>query len=135
MGLGERIKSLRGETSVTEFSRRFGIHRNTLPRYESGIRIPDADFIVNVCTTFQVHTDWLLTGNGPKKIGEELSAKINQSILSDAITALEFALTTKNRVMTPDEKAEIISEIYLHISEDEQGNAKEKITRLLHLVA
>ena len=65
MGLGERLKELRGEQSVAEFCRQFGIHRNTLPRYESGERTPDADFIAALCKHYSVNPSWLLLGEGP----------------------------------------------------------------------
>lgn len=68
MGLGERIKELRGDMSVVEFCRQFGIHRNTLPRYESGERTPDAEFITALIEHYGVDPSWLLMGEGEKYV-------------------------------------------------------------------
>ncbi|KAB2888880.1 MAG: helix-turn-helix transcriptional regulator [Desulfobulbaceae bacterium] len=65
MTLAERLRSLRGDTSTADFCRRFGIHRNTLPRYESGERTPDADFLEAICRAYNVNPSWLLLGEGP----------------------------------------------------------------------
>jgi len=66
--IGERIRKLRGKESVTSFSNKIGVHRNTLPRYESGERKPDTDFIATLCREYQVSPTWLLLGEGPKEL-------------------------------------------------------------------
>jgi len=71
MSLGERIKKVRGNLSQAEFIRRLKIHRNTLPRYESGERSPDADFLNRLCREFNINPTWILTGEGPMGRGEE----------------------------------------------------------------
>lgn len=133
--IGDRIKELRDNTSLIDFSILFSIHRNTLRAYESNKRFPDSRLISEICNKYQVHADWLLLGKGPKYRGDAPPAELDQEILSDAIAALEDALKTKGRQMTPDQKAEIITEIYLLISEDENKSDKENLTRLLRLVA
>lgn len=71
MELGDRIREIRGKTNITSFCNQFGIHRNTLPRYESGERLPDAGFLKSLCEAYSLHADWLLLGEGPKHWGEE----------------------------------------------------------------
>lgn len=63
--LGERIRSVRGAISQTEFSNTFGINQNTLSRYERGERTPDAEFIALICERFGISPVWLLFGTGP----------------------------------------------------------------------
>jgi phage repressor protein C with HTH and peptisase S24 domain len=40
-------------------------------RYESGSRIPDADFIVHFCAVFQVDERWLLRGLEGRQVGSD----------------------------------------------------------------
>ena len=75
-------------------------------RYETGERKPDSDFIADICKAYNVNSDWLLSGEGPKHKGDraaaypeatltlgenvELLAKIHNSgntVLIKAITA------------------------------------------------
>lgn len=65
MNLGERIKKLRGDENQTGFGSRFGASRNTIMRYESGERTPDAEFIAAVCKHYGVNPSWFLLGEGP----------------------------------------------------------------------
>jgi len=77
--LGERIKELRGQTSIAAFCRQFNIHRNTLPRYETGKRLPDADLLAALCKEFNVRADWLLLGEGPKYKAEDSSSQASST--------------------------------------------------------
>lgn len=64
MNLGERLKKLRGDENQTTFGSRFGASRNTVMRYESGERTPDAAFIAALCKHYGVNPSWLLLGEG-----------------------------------------------------------------------
>lgn len=64
MNLGERLKKLRGDENQTTFGSRFGASRNTVMRYESGERTPDAEFIAALCKHYSVNPSWLLLGEG-----------------------------------------------------------------------
>jgi phage repressor protein C with HTH and peptisase S24 domain len=65
MMISERIKILRGKEAIATFAKAMGIHRNTLPRYESGERTPDGDFLARLCSRSGVEPAWLLLGEGP----------------------------------------------------------------------
>ncbi len=69
-GFGERIRRVRGERSLTEFAAGFGIHKNTLARYERDEGVPDADFLARLCLTFKVNPTWILTGEGQERMSE-----------------------------------------------------------------
>lgn len=133
MSIGERIKELRGNMSRDEFASLIGSNRNTIQRYETYERIPKADFIEIICEKFQVRADWLVLGIGPKSRSAEPLTELDQAILTDAIAALEEALAAKGRVIEPGKKAEIITEIYQLISEDEQKGTTSNIARILKL--
>lgn len=62
--LGERLREARGEESRDTFAQLFGIHRNTLARWESGERSPDVDFLRAVAENKGLSLEWLLTGKG-----------------------------------------------------------------------
>lgn len=67
---GERIKKVRGGQSLTEFATGFGIHKNTLARYEKGEGLPDAAFLAKLCEIYRINPSWMLTGKGPVHVGE-----------------------------------------------------------------
>ena len=62
--LGERLVALRGGLSQGEFAKKLGISRNTLGRYENGLRAPDADFLLLLVEEFGIDANWLLLGVG-----------------------------------------------------------------------
>ncbi len=62
MGIGERLKQLRGNATRDEMAARLGISRNTLARYEQGERLPDAAVLARVCAATGADAGWLLNG-------------------------------------------------------------------------
>ena len=60
--LGDRLLKLRGRSPRREFAAKYGIHEQTLLRYENGLRIPDNNFIRKVAEGEGVEFQWLLTG-------------------------------------------------------------------------
>ena len=64
--LADRLRELRGNESRKAFSLKYGIHEQSLIRYEKGIRIPDNDIIRRIAEGEKVSFDWLCSGDGPK---------------------------------------------------------------------
>lgn len=64
MSLGERIKQVRGGTSQKDFGDELGVSANTLRGYENDSVPPGADFVVRLCTRYNVDYSWLLSGVG-----------------------------------------------------------------------
>lgn len=60
--LGGRISFIRGEMRQEDFASRMGITRQTVVRYESDERVPDAVFLNRLVSEFGVDARWLLTG-------------------------------------------------------------------------
>lgn len=56
----ERLNQLLGEMSTTEFAEKVGITRQTMGFYLNGERIPDSLGLVQICTSCNVSSDWLL---------------------------------------------------------------------------
>lgn len=62
--LQERLKAVRGAMTQSEFATRLRTPLTTLGRYERGTNMPDLEFIINVCSVFDISPGWLLFGRG-----------------------------------------------------------------------
>jgi transcriptional regulator with XRE-family HTH domain len=90
MTIGDRIKLLRSKESRKSFCERFKISQSALIRYETGEREPDPSLIAEICSRYQVTTDWLILGVnsesfdfGHKKIVQTESNNPVSTITSD----------------------------------------------------
>jgi transcriptional regulator with XRE-family HTH domain len=139
MTIGERIKEVRGKKPRDVFAEELGVVRNTVQRYEIYDKKPTMDFVEAICEKYNLHSDWLIFGIEPKYRDEEkqvVPAELDHSILTDAIAALEEALVKKGKRMEPDAKAELISELYKFIIEEEiDEKNKSNIAKILQMVA
>jgi len=63
MGLGNRIKIVRGDLTQKEFAKKIGVHTHTAQLYEQG-NIPKGDVLQRICEKFRININWLLTGEG-----------------------------------------------------------------------
>lgn len=65
----DRIKQIRKSENLTqvEFAERLGISASNVISYENGLRSPSASGIQNICRTFGINEQWLLTGEGEMK--------------------------------------------------------------------
>ncbi len=68
--IGDRLKIVRGSESRESFASKFGTHRNTLARWESGAGLPDFVFLQKIGEELELSSDWLLFGFGPMKRSE-----------------------------------------------------------------
>jgi transcriptional regulator with XRE-family HTH domain len=66
--IGKRIKEVRGSDSQAEFAAKLKVGQSTIARYERGSRAPDAKFILLLKENYQINPNWLITGEGSKKI-------------------------------------------------------------------
>jgi len=62
MTLGEKIKSLRTKTNITqeELAEKVGVSRQAVTKWESDIGMPDVENIKNIATLFNITVDELL---------------------------------------------------------------------------
>jgi len=67
LAVGERVRGVRGSRSQQEFADHLGVSVSSVRRYESGERLPDAEFFLAVLLREGVGADWLLTGQGLRK--------------------------------------------------------------------
>lgn len=80
MTLGERLRSLRGPLSQADFGSELGVSQPTVRNYENGARLPDSDFVKNVCNKFGISADWLLFGKEDQKIDDDVPQKDSDPI-------------------------------------------------------
>ena len=78
--IGERINYIRKEMGVNrdQFADYLGVSRNTITRYETNERKPDADFIIKFCEEYEVSADWLLLG---KTEDDERELSVDEMLL------------------------------------------------------
>ena len=58
--IGERMRELRGATTLREMADPIGIKYNAWARYEAGGSIPGGDIIAKICRIHRCSADWLL---------------------------------------------------------------------------
>lgn len=75
--VGERLKLVRSSESQEAFAARFGVHRNTLARWESGERTPDLEFLQRLVNELGVSPDWVLTGRGGMRASQASGATLS----------------------------------------------------------
>lgn len=63
LGIGNRIKSIRGSLTQKEMAKKISVHIATYQLYEQG-NIPKGDVLQRIHEAFGVSIDWLLTGKG-----------------------------------------------------------------------
>jgi transcriptional regulator with XRE-family HTH domain len=56
----ERLKHLRGNLTLAEFSSKLGVKLQTYAHYESGRRKPTIKFLLQIVQALNVTSDWLL---------------------------------------------------------------------------
>lgn len=100
--LGDRLRLVRGQLSQDEFATRFGVHKNTIGKYERGERHPDSEYLLAIRTKFSVDLDWLVTGEGEMRPGE---AKATMLPTREASSA-EINLDIQGQI------SELISDVY-----------------------
>lgn len=94
-----RIIELKGKRSVSAFARAIGINQQTMDTYIKG-RLPSAEVLIKLSTTFNVPADWLLgltddRGGVSSALGDAEKAQMANKIheLEIKVATLENALS------------------------------------------
>jgi len=58
--IGDRMRELRGPSSLREMAEAIGIKYNAWARYEAGGALPGAEIIQKICREHACSADWLL---------------------------------------------------------------------------
>lgn len=163
MEIGKRITRIRSDITRKEFAESLGFHINTLGQYERGERNFTAKVLNKICEVYHVSHQWLLTGEGPMKKGENPPPPIapaapaqkaetlivpmkdlypdslpyDEKLLKEIIIEVESYLRTRRGELSPEKKAEIIAMLYDQHLRREAGQDKDKsknqVARLLNI--
>lgn len=92
MGVGDRIKMIRGALRQDTFAEMVGVHLNTVGRWERGQRTPDIDDLNKILAAFpQISPTWFLTGEGEMErkggVGQLLSETGYDELMVNVIQA------------------------------------------------
>lgn len=107
--IGGRIEQVRGKMTQQEFAGLLGVNPKTVNRYESGDRLPDADFLIKLNVLFKVQPLWLLTGRGEDTSGEKVTPyemrllanfRMSSAKAQDALLETSAALAQPKKVKT-----------------------------------
>ena len=62
MNLGENIKKARKAAGVTqkELAERLQVYQKDISRWETGVRTPSAEYIIQLCKVLDISADYLL---------------------------------------------------------------------------
>jgi transcriptional regulator with XRE-family HTH domain len=104
IGIGQRLREVRGEMSQTEFGEILGVHQNTVVSYEAGKRMPGTASISKLFYELHIDLTWLITGHrksatsdgcensGQQKSGvETIGQRLHEVRVHAALTQAEFA--------------------------------------------
>lgn len=131
----ERLRAARAATGLTQeqFAEFGGVKKQAQSMYESGKRVPDADYLVSIAAT-GADLLYILTGERigspmPLPAAGELPPHLRKR-LKDAIEAVEAGLDALDRSASPAVKAELILTAY-DILAQEGEKATAQIIRLI----
>ena len=77
--IGERMRELRGPSSLREMAEAIGIKYNAWARYEAGGSLPGAEIIEKICRVHSCSADWLL---GLKDTNDASAVKTQQPMVN-----------------------------------------------------
>ena len=64
--LAERLREIRGGLSQAEFAERFGVHKNTVWKWENDEASPDFESLQKMILEYELSPEWLMLGEGGK---------------------------------------------------------------------
>lgn len=73
MGIGERIRAIRGEMSQRDFAEILGVSKGVISNYETGKQNPGSLFLLNLCDYFKIEPRWILKGEGEMFDNKEIN--------------------------------------------------------------
>jgi len=101
LGVGERIKRVRGDMSLPDFAQSLSVHKSTIVRWEREENFPDAKAIRRMCELYDVKPTWLVLGEESLVMNWDLL----ESVLEEVLTVfddfgLRLPATKKAKLIT-----------------------------------
>jgi len=94
MRLGERLRLVRGALSQKAFAAELGIHENTVSNAERRDSATQ-EYLRKLVAARNVNLHWLLTGDGPMRLGEVDASLLQEKINLALVDALRLAYGAK----------------------------------------
>lgn len=143
LGIGYRIRKIRGGLSQEVFGEIIGVTKASISRYESG-RVPDLVIIKKIAAYGGVTVEWFLRGAAaPAPSLTEFASEaydarplrpLETALLTAAILKVEEVLTDRRRLkLTPAQKSRLISFLYEHCRENQEQPSRYLVERYLLL--
>lgn len=126
LGVGERIRKIRGHLSQTAFGKILGVTAAAVSRWESG-RIPDEDLRKRIADFGNITDEYLLYGDGqqaarlsehaPEIYDASPLPPLAEAALTVVIAAVEDYYARHRLKRRPIQKARLIIRLYQHYAE------------------
>ncbi|MDO3380367.1 helix-turn-helix domain-containing protein [Geoalkalibacter halelectricus] len=81
-GLGELIRKIRADRTLAEFAAEYGIHPNTVSKYEKELAFPSMEFVVHLLQKEDVSPNEFFNWQGPSSI------EYRPEVLAEVVNAL-----------------------------------------------
>ena len=96
MTIGERIKQIRKEKKLTleKFGKKIKISGQSVSRLENGVNNPSEQTVALICREFGVSEDWLLTGEGKKRLQPD-TANLDELVAREGLRGAEAEMVKK----------------------------------------
>lgn len=91
--LHARLSAVVGDRTYRRVGELTGTHPETVRRYLQG-QAPSAEFLVGICRSLGVNGNWLLTGQGPRRVDEIRADALGQADAGELLMAMSNTLTT-----------------------------------------
>ncbi|MDH3976452.1 MAG: helix-turn-helix domain-containing protein [Deltaproteobacteria bacterium] len=115
IGIGKRLREVRGHISQKDFAKKVDIPLRTYQRYESGERIPPSDCLYRIAETVDIPADWLLKGDAAtlqKKLVQERQtlSKLEENL--EELNSKLLLLFKESETPVPDDLNGFINTYY-----------------------
>jgi transcriptional regulator with XRE-family HTH domain len=107
MTLGERLRLVRGAASQKAFAAELGIHENTVSNAERRDSATQ-EYLLKLAAARNVNLHWLLTGQGPMRIGEVDASLLHEKINLALADALRLACGSRYASLPLDMRARVL---------------------------
>ena len=104
MTLGERLKLVRGATSQKAFASELRIHENTVSNAERRSSATQ-EYLLKLVEARNINLHWLLTGQGPMRVGESDASLLEEKISLALADALRAAYGTRYATLSVETRA------------------------------
>ena len=91
-GIHDRLREIVGNTPLDQLAELSDVHPETVRRYLNGKSTPSVLFVIAVCERFNVNSQWLLTGDGAPRDGEQTKRAVKKASSEDLLNAIADAL-------------------------------------------